>query len=365
MRRELIAIMVSVGATLFMSGCREQVSSTTGAKEYELQKIELSDFTTSALYTASVRGQQDIDIYPQVSGYLQHIAVKEGQTVKKGDVLFIIEPAPYLAAYNATKASVAISKAAVATAELDYNNSKMLNETEIISDSELQTAYNALMSAKGSLELSVAQALAAKTNLDFTKILSPSDGVVGKLPYRNGALVSSALAQSLTVISDNSQMYVYFSMSESQIYALLDNYGSLDSAIEQMPDLELRLSSGSTYQHKGELESISGVIDSSTGAVSLRAVFDNPERKLLSGSTATIVMPQTFEDVIVIPKSATYDLQDKIFVYRVVDGAAKSTAIEVAKGMSDKEYVVTSGLKVGEEIIASGAGLVREGTIVK
>ncbi len=359
----LVALSIVVATT--MSSCKEQQQRVDEASTFELQTITTSSFATSTTYSASVQGQQDIDIYPQVSGYLSKIAVTEGQVVKKGDLLFVIEQAPYQAAYNAAAAGVEVAKAAVATAELNESNSKQLFDKGIVSQAEYQTVQNALQSAKASLAASQAQELSAKSNLDFTMIKSPSNGVVGKLPYRTGALVSASSPQSLTTVSDNSTMYVYFSMNENQVYNLFDKYGSLEAAVEMMPELDLRLMNGSVYPLKGKLESISGMIDSSTGSVSLRASFANPERRLLSGSTASVIIPETLESSIVIPKAATFELQGKYFVYSVVDSKAKSTPIEIAKSMSATEYVVTSGLSQGDVIIASGAGLVREGAAVK
>ncbi|MFI3301861.1 MAG: efflux RND transporter periplasmic adaptor subunit [Rikenellaceae bacterium] len=362
-RKSFIAAALSA-TILFATSCGVSEAPQKQATKYDLISIESSTFSVSSSYSAAVRGKQDISIVPQVSGYLAEIKVTEGATVTKGDVLFVIEQSPYQAAYQAAKASVDMAKAGVATAKLNYKNSLSLNKKGIISDSELQSTKNSLSSAEAQLSLAIAQEASAKVNLDFTVIKSPSNGVVGKLPYRQGTLVSASSAQPLTVVSDNSQMYVYFSMNENQIYNLLDTYGSIDKAIAAMSDLELKLSNGTVYQHKGELESISGVIDSTTGAVSLRAMFDNPERRLLSGTTASVIIPENYDNAIVIPKAATFDLQDKIFVYRVVDGVAKSTPIEVSKSMSSTEYIVTSGLNLGEVIIASGAGLVRDGAAV-
>ncbi|MFI3239443.1 MAG: efflux RND transporter periplasmic adaptor subunit [Bacteroidales bacterium] len=359
----------SYGVIFFMllifSSCANKQNTSTQAKPFQLQEISTSDFETTTSYSASVQGQQDIEIYPQVSGYLERIAVTEGEVVKQGDLLFVIQQAPFLAAYNAAQAGVGVAQAAVATAQLNYDNSAIIHEKGIVSDSELQTMHNQLESAKAGLCVAEAELLSAKTNLDFTMIKSPSDGVVGKLPYRKGTLVSASLPQSLTVISDNSNMYVYFSMNEEQIYDLFDVYGSLDGAVKGMPELELKLSNGTIYAHKGRVESISGVIDSSTGSVSVRASFPNPQRKLLSGSTANLIIPTTMSDVVVISKTATYELQGKFFTYRVIDGVAKSTPIEISATMSANEYVVLGGLTQGDVIIAKGAGLVREGTPVK
>ncbi len=365
MKQKNLTLVAIAAAMLTISSCGEQPSQADKAVEYELITATTTTFPTSSSYSASVQGQQDIDIYPQVSGYLQRIAVTEGQSVKKGELLFVIEQAPYRAAYDAAAASVKVAKAGVATAELNYSNSKILHKKKVISDAELQLSQNSLLSAQAQLSLAEAQQQSAKSNLDFTAIKSPANGVVGKLPYRTGALVSASSPQSLTTVSDNSNMYVYFSMNENQIYNLLDEYGSMDAAIEGMPELELRLTNGSIYPIKGELESISGMIDSSSGAVSLRASFANPERRLLSGSTANVIVAQNIENAIVIPKAATVELQGKFFVYKVVDGVAKSTPIEISKSMNATQYVATSGVNVGDKIIASGAGLVREGTLVK
>ena len=194
---------------------------------------------------------------------------------------------------------------------------------------------------------------------------SPSDGVVGALPYRAGALVSPSLPQPLTTVSDNSDMYVYFSMTENQLLALTRQYGSMDEALKNMPQAELRLNDNSVYDKKGTIESISGVIDRQTGTVVARVVFSNESRLLHSGASGTVVVPTTYKNCIVIPQEATVQLQDKTVVYKVVDGKAVSALITVAGINDGREYVVLDGLEVGDEIVSTGAGLLREGTQVK
>ena len=205
----------------------------------------------------------------------------------------------------------------------------------------------------------------ARNNLSYTVVKSPSNGVVGTLPYRVGALVSPSIPQPLTTVSDNSTMYVYFSMTENQLLSLVRQYGTPDSALVQMPDLQLRLNDQSVYEEKGRIESISGVIDRQTGTVSVRAVFPNPDHLLYSGASGSILMPSTYEDCIVIPQEATVKQQDKILVYKVVDGKAVSTLIQVADVNDGRTYIVTGGLNVNDEIVAKGAGLIREGMQVK
>ena len=188
--------------------------------------------------------------------------------------------------------------------------------------------------------------------------------MVGALPYRVGALVSASLPQPLTTVSDNSDMYVYFSMTENQLLALTRQYGSMDEALKNMPQAELRLNDNSVYDKKETIESISGVIDRQTGTVVARGI-SNRSRLLHSGASGTVVVPTTYKNCIVIPQEATVQLQDKTVVYKVVDGKAVSALITVAGINDGREYVVLDGLEVGDEIVSTGAGLLREGTQVK
>ena len=228
-----------------------------------------------------------------------------------------------------------------------------------------KTSENSYLTAKAQLAQAEAQEVNARNNLSYTEVKSPSDGVVGMLPYRAGALVSASIPQPLTTVSDNSNMYVYFSMTENQLLAMSRQYKSMDEALKNMPEVSLKLNDQSIYEQKGKIESISGVIDRKTGTVGVRAVFPNESRLLHSGASGNVLIPQTYKDCIVIPQGATVRLQDKTLVYKVVDGKAVSTLITVAEINDGREYIVLDGLKVGEEIVSEGAGLVREGTQVK
>ena len=232
----------------------------------------------------------------------------------------------------------------------------------MISQFDLSTSENQLLTAKAQLAQAEAQRVSAANNLSYTVVKAPTDGVVGTLPYRVGALVSASMPQPLTTVSDNSDMYVYFSMTENQLLNLTRTYGSIANTLKSMPDVQLRLSDGSLYDVTGRIESISGVIDSSTGSVQLRAVFDNKSGLLHSGGSGNVVIPSTFKDCIVIPQNATFELQDKVYVYKVVDGKASSAMIDVEKISDGREYIVRSGLVPDEVIVAEGVGLLREGT---
>ena len=253
----------------------------------------------------------------------------------------------------------------IGSRELTYNSNKELYAQKVVSEFSLKTSENSYLTAQAALAQAEAQETNARNNLSYTEVKSPSDGVVGALPYRVGALVSANIPQPLTTVSDNSNMYVYFSMNENQLLSLTRQYGSMDDALKNMPEVELRLNDNSIYEHKGKIESISGVIDRQTGTVTVRSVFPNEARLLHSGASGAVIIPSTYENCIVIPQEATIRLQDKTMVYKVVDGKAVSSLITVAELNDGREYVVLDGLKAGEEIVSQGAGLVREGTQVK
>lgn len=320
--------------------------------------------TLSQSYTAVINGRQSVEIRPQVSGTITQVCIAEGAKVKKGQTLVIIDQVPYKAALETAVANVKSAEASVGTARLTANSKEQLFKEKVVSDFDLQTARNSLLQAEATLAQAKAEEVNARNNLSYTEVKSPVDGVSGMLPYRVGALVDASITTPLTTVSDDKEMYVYFSMTESQILSLIRQYKTLDEALKQMPEVELKLSDGLTYAHKGRIDAISGTIDTSTGAVSLRATFPNPEHMLRNGGSGTVIFPYVKENVLIIPQEATYEIQDKIFVYKVVDGKATSSQVTVFPINDGKEYIVEDGIKEGDTIIAEGAGLVQEGTVV-
>lgn len=342
-------------------GCG-QAPVTMPPAQYAILEVSAATRVIPSNYSATIRGRQDIDIYPQVGGTISQLCVTEGQTVSKGQTLFIIDQVPYKAALQTAEANVAAAKAAVSTAQLVYNSKKELFAKNVVSKFDLATAENSLLTAKAHLAQAEAQRVNAANSLSYTVVKAPANGVVGTLPYRVGALVSAAMPRPLTTVSDNSVMYVYFSMNENQLLDLTRQYGSIAATLKQMPDVELQLSDGSIYSEKGRIESISGVIETSTGTVSLRAAFPNKGGLLHSGGSGNIILPFTYENCIVVPQLATFELQDRVFVFKYIDGVAKSAPITVEKINNGKEYIVLSGLTVGEQIVGEGAAMLREGT---
>ena len=346
MKQGLLLLCCMVAAT----GCK-QASPAQMETEYEVMTVVPADRMISSAYSATIRGRQDIDIYPQVSGTLTKVCVTEGQRVKNGQTLFIID--------------VESAKASLATAQLTYDSKEELYKANVVSSFDLSTAKNSLLAAKAQLAQAKAQEVSARNNLSYTVVKSPADGVVGTLPYRVGALVSSALAQPLTTVSDNSDMYVYFSMTENQLLGLIRQYGSKEEALKNMPAINLQLNDKSAYSEQGQIESISGVIDRSTGTVSLRAVFPNKEGLLHSGGAGNVIVPVQKTGALTIPQAATFEIQDKRYVYKVVDGKAQSSPVQVTRVNGGREFIVDEGLAPGDVIVAEGVGLLREGTPVK
>ena len=281
--------------------------------------------------------------------------------MKRGQVLFIIDQVPYQAALATARANMEAADATLATAQLTYDSKKELFAQNVISAYELKTAENNLLMAKAGRTQAKAQELSAANDLSYTEVKSPSDGVIGTLPYRVGTLVSAGMAQPLTTVSDNSDMYVYFSMTENQLLGLIRQYGSKDKALQSMPAIELVLNDRTTYEEKGTIATISGVVDASTGTVSVRAVFPNKNGLLHSGSSGNVVVPSVYKDGIIIPRAATYEVQDKVFVYKVVDGKTHSTQVSVERVDGGQDYIVTTGLAIGDEIVTEGVGLLQDG----
>lgn len=349
---------------LAMTGCK-QAAPAQMETGYELMTMAPADRTLSSTYSATIRGRQDIEIYPQVSGTLTKVLVTEGQKVKKGQTLFIIDQVPYEAALQTALANMESAKASLATAQLTYDSKQELYKEDVISSFDLNTAKNSLLTAKAQVAQAKAQEISARNNLSYTVVKSPADGVVGTLPYRVGALVSSNLAQPLTTVSDNSDMYVYFSMTENQLLGLIRQYGSKEEALKQMPEIDLLLNDKSNYAQKGKIETISGVIDRSTGTVSLRAVFPNKEGLLHSGGAGNVIIPIQKSGRLVIPQAATYEIQDKRYAYKVVDGKAQSAPVQVTNINGGEEFIVDEGLNTGDVIVVEGVGLLREGTPIQ
>ena len=366
MKRMIPCVSLALCLSLTTTSCQQKKQETMmSTASYKTMTVSRSDKELSTSYSASIKGKQDIDIYPQVSGKIERLLVREGDKVVKGQLLFVIDQVPYRAALATALAAEKSAQAQLSSALLTYNSNKELFAQKVVSAYTLQTSENAYLTAKAQLAQAKAQITNARNNLSYTEVRSPANGVAGVLPYRVGTLVSASMPKPLTTISDNSQMYVYFSMTEKQLLSFVRQYGSKDAAIKNMPEISLQLGDQTMYAHKGRVESISGVIDTETGAVTIRAEFSNPERLLNSGGSGNVIIPMTRKNCIVIPQSATVQQQDKRIVYKVQNGKAVSQLIQVENIDDGRNFIVTEGLKPGDVIVSEGAGMVKEGEMVK
>lgn len=343
------------------AGCGSRGNGEDPVTSFRTMTVTRSDIELSQEYPASIEGRQSIRIIPRVEGYLQQVHIKEGQHVRRGEILFTIDQAPYRAEVKVAEANVAVAEAGVAEAQLNYDSRSKLRAKEIVSDYDLASASIRLKTAQAQLLQGQAQLETAKNNLSYTELRSPSDGIVGSLPYRTGDYVSPAMQGELTCVADNEEMYVYFSLTERDVLERIQTQGAFNKVVEAFPPVSLRLSDGRVYPFQGRVESLSGIVGKGTGALSARAVFPNPDGVLLSGSTGSLIVPENHKHAIVIPKAATYEVMDKVHAWRVIDGEARSVIVDVLSASDGSYYIVTDGLSEGDLIVAEGAGYVREG----
>ena len=332
---------------------------------YETSIVKPESRTLESFYPTTIQGRQDVDVFAQITGKIVKVCVTEGQTVKKGQTLFVIDPVPFQAAYNTAKANVNEARARLATARMNYQANQKLYDSKIIGRVEYRTTQNALAQAQAVLEQRLAELQSAGNNLTYTKVVSPSDGVVGTLPYHAGSLVFASMQQPLTRVSDNQEVWAFFTMNETQFLSLMEQYGSKEKALAAMPDVTLQLSNGKKYSVPGRITNISGLIDQTTGSVTLKAVFRNSKGMLYSGFTGNVCIPSVNKRSIVVPQSATYEMQDKRFIYKVVGGKAIATPIIVLPISNGKEFIVTSGLKPGDMIVSGGIVNIKDGMEIK
>ena len=348
---------------LFSCGGKNAQNGSGMVREYAVMTLQPDSMEWYSNYPAAIKGKRDIEIRPNVSGFITDLRVDEGSVVRKGQVLFVIDTVPYKAALKVAETNVEVAKASTETARLTVENKRELQRRDIISEYDLQMAENSYASAKAQLAQAEAQLVNARNNDSYTRVISPLDGVVGEIPFRVGSLVSPSSATPLTTVSDNSEMYVYFSMTERQILELVAQYGA-ENFLQKLPTVSLKLSDGSIYPLKGRIETVSGIIDTQTGSSNMRATFENPNRLLRSGGSGVIMIPMKNDHAILVPQKATYEIQDKKFVLND-DSTVTSTEITIASIDNGKEYMVTSGLKAGDRIVTEGVNTLKDGMTIK
>lgn len=352
-----VLLVASGLLTLMACGGNNNGQQSMQAPVISVMTVAESDVTLDTSFPATLEGENDVEIRPQVSGFLTKVHVDDGQRVSKGQILFSIDQVQLQAAVDQAEAAVAVAQANVNTAQTNANNNKILLDKNIISASAYQTSLDGLNAAKAQLNQAQAALTSARKNLSYTSVTAPVSGIVGSVPYKEGTLVSPSTL--LTILSNNSDMQAVFSLNEKMILDLTNNgKRTLKAAADSLPEVSLQLATGAIYPYKGKIVSISGVIDPVTGSAQAKAIFPNPDGMLHSGNTGKILLPVSHEATIEIPQNATFEIQDMKFVYVVGDSAKVHTRpISVAPQNDGKKFIVTSGLQPGDVIVTEGVGI--------
>ena len=344
-------------AAALLTGCGGDVPQAVQTA-YQTMTISKSDISVPLKYSATLKGTSDVTITPQVSGQLMEVCITEGQQVKKGDVLFRIDSRNAELELESAEANLLAALAQESSAKLEYESNKNLYEKKIVSKYLLDNAENQYKQAQASAAQARAAANRARVNLGFCTITSPVNGVIGSIPVYAGDQVSSGTY--LTMVSGNAKMHAEFSVSESVLEERAN--GEADDSLDNLPDVTFFFKNGSEYPLKGRITSITGTVDRTTGTLTCKATFPNPDGGLYSGVQGTVVIPFDVQDVMVVPQNAVVRLQSKSLVYKVgADSCAYSTIVETVNFSSERDLIVTKGLEVGDVIVTEGANNLVEG----
>lgn len=373
MNKQSFLSILAASVIIASCGNKNDKSAQAGGapqiKEYKTLTLEPKSATLYTDFPATIQGQQNIEIRPRVEGYIDKIFVDEGAVVKEGQALFKISAPEYEQEVRTATASIKSAQASLSAAKLAVNKVKPLVDQGIISKYDLESAQYTYDSALATLAQANAALVNAKTNLGYTTVTSPVNGVVGSIPFRLGSLVGSSTAEPLTTVSSIGNVYAYFALNEKMLLGFTQTAAegsSLAQVIKKMPAVSLLLSDGSLYSEKGYVETVNGLINTETGSVTFRARFANPKVIIRSGSSATVKIPKHVEEKLLIPQSATFELQDKMFAVTVgKDGKTKNVNIKVLENSAGNYYVVTEGLKAGDQIVLEGVASLKDGSEIK
>jgi len=360
-RLHTIFIVSLLTLSVFCTGCGEE--TTQEVKDcYRLLRVERQNFTLKREFFSKLESVDNIGVSPLVSGRLTKICVQEGARVKKGQVLFVVDQAPYKANVDAAKAQLSTARATLSTAQLNLEGKEKLYEQKMIGEYDLRRARHAKEEAAAQVEAAQAELESAHTNLGYTTITSPVDGVIDMVKYRVGDMVDPS-GECFTLLVDNRYLHAYTSISEETLSELMRDFkcSSFNELIKKLPPVSFYSNWGYKIPQEGHFDAVSGNVDPLVGATYLRASFNNPSEMLRSGSNGYIVLPYVMHRVIVIPQEAAVDIHDKYLVYKVVNGKAVATEVTIMSYNDGAHFVVTSGLEPGDIIIAEGAGLVKDG----
>ena len=362
MKKNLMKWTWMLGAAIGLASCGLDMPKETNSS-FETMTVKKSDIELPYKFSARMKGQNDVTVTPQVSGQLMKICVTEGQQVKKGQTLFIIDSRNAQLELEAAKANLQAALAQENSAKLEYESNKNLFDKKIVSSYMLNNSENSYKQAQAAVAQAQSAVNRAKVNLGFCTITASVSGIIGEIPVRTGDQVSP-LTQ-LTMLSGNTTMYAEFSVTEAIVEAMVQEgmkATDVEKYIASLPAATFIMKNGTEYPHKGRVISLTGVVNAATGSLTSKVSFPNPDGHLYSGIQGTIVMPFAEKDVIVIPQSAVVRLQDKSQVFKVkADSTATAIDVTIQDTGNGQDFIITSGLNVGDQIVATGANNVTEG----
>lgn len=330
---------------------------------FETMTVKKSDIVVPYKFSARMKGQNDVTVMPQMSGQLMRIAVSEGQVVAKGQTLFVIDNRNAQLDLESAQANLQAALASENSARLEYDSNRHLFERKIVSSYMLRNSENAYKQAQAAVAQARAAVNRARVNLGFCTITAPVSGVIGEIPVRIGDQVSPMT--QLTILSGNTTMYAEFSVTEAIVEQMVQTKmkaKDVDQYISRLPEATFVMKNGTEFPYKGRVVSLTGVVNSSTGTLTCKVSFPNPDGHLYSGIQGTVVMPFAEKGVIVVPQNAVVRLQDKSLVYKVkADSMATAVDVTTEDTGNGKDFIVPTGLKVGDRIISVGANNVTEG----
>ncbi|WP_250255153.1 efflux RND transporter periplasmic adaptor subunit [Chryseobacterium sp. Marseille-Q3244] len=352
---------------ILLSCSKKKLQKTPEIQSYQVLTLTPGEVTVYNDFPTSIQGQNVVEIKPMVSGYLQDIYVPEGASVTKGQLLFRIKNPQYEQDIITAKAAIKIAEANVNAARMNVEKAKPLVQQEIVSKYELSSAQYTLQSQEAGLSQAKATLANAQTNQGYTYIRSPQSGTIGLIPYKIGALVSSTTADPLTTLSNTSNIFAYFSLSEKQLLSFMNSMKGSTTAekLNNMPLITLVLADGTIYPEKGKMETASGGIDSSTGTATFKVIFNNKLGIIQNGASATIRIPVNLDNALLIPQTAVYQMQDKSFVYKVMSGnRVMSEAVTTSPTDDGNFVVINSGVKAGDKLVLNGLNI-SDSTVIK
>lgn len=363
-------IIVLISSIILLQNCSKAAEGSNQAPpapELPVYTVITSPATTYQEFPTALEGKNNVEIRSQVDGYLDRIYVEEGAYVRAGQPLFKIDSRAYGEQMNMAQANLQAANANIQKAKVEVDRLEPLVAAKVVSDVQLKTAKANYAAAVASAAQAKASVGGARINVGFTTITAPVSGYIGRIPYKKGSLISRTDPNPLTLLSDISEIYAYFSLSELDFIAFQKKYpgATLDEKLKNMPMVDLVIADNSIYPEKGKMSIVDGQFDKTTGAISVRAVFPNANGALRTGNTGRVRMPQLLTNMLVIPQESTFEIQDKTYVYILGKDKKVTSKPVTISGKTDSYYFISDGLSVGDKIVYTGLGSLKDGASIQ